>query len=85
MKNRVLDTDERIACRVVIRQIIEYQPQYSTPTYVTQKCVERLGLDWRATRNYVSLLIQRGFLEQNEGIVKGFPVVLRMHDWENAY
>lgn len=85
MKNRVLTTDERTSCRAVIGHIIEYQPQYATATYVTQKCVESLGVDWRAARNYVSLLVQRGFLEQIEGSVKGFPVVLEMHDWDRAY
>lgn len=85
MKNKVLTTDERTACRVVIAHIIEYQPQYSTPTYVTQRCVESLGFDWGAVRRYISALIQRGFLVQTEGSVKGFPVVLEMHDWDKAY
>lgn len=85
MKNRVLTTDERTACRAVIAKIISYQPHYSTATYVTQRCVESLELDWGAVRRYVSSLIQRGFLIQTEGSVKGFPVVLIMHDWDNAY
>lgn len=85
MKNRVLTTDERTACRIIIGRIIAYQPEYSTATYVTQRCVESLGLDWRATRNYVSQLIQRGFLVQRKGLKQGFPVVLEMHNWEQAF
>lgn len=84
-KNKVLTTDERTACRVVISRIIDYQPQYATPTYLTQRCVETLGLDWGAVRRYVSMLTQCGYLEQVEGSVKGFPVVLEKRNWEQAY
>lgn len=84
-KNKVLKTDERTACRIVIGRIIAYQPEYSTATYVTQRCVESLGFDWGAVYRYVYYLIDHGFLIQREGTRKGFPIVLEMRNWDSAY